>query len=314
MRDNMAREREKRLDGPALVMAKLASTAFEAHPYRNPGIGWPGDLNGLRRGDARAFLDRYYVPGNVTIAIVGDVNPADARRLATQYFGSWAAKPLPGPVRTQEPVQLGPKRAALEIHTPLGKPNPAMMAVIGYKRPSEFDGDDAALDILQLVLGQGHTGILQREFVTQRHIAQNVQVRATFPAGKYPNLFLFAIVAAPGHTVEESEKALEELLNRLKQQPIEQPVIDRASAQGRMLILNGMTTNSGLAALLAVHQANYGDWRKLFTIGDRMSKVAGDDVQRVLVRYFIPTNRTTVYTTLPGMQEAAAAVPAGGKQ
>jgi predicted Zn-dependent peptidase len=313
-RDAAISEREKRLDGQALVMSKLAATAFEAHPYRNPVFGWSGDLNSLRRTDARAFQEKHYVPGNVFIAIVGDVNPAEAKRLATQYFASWAAKPVPGGVRTQEPTQLGPKRAAVEARVTAGKPAPPVVALIGYKRPNEFDRDDAALDVLQLMLGRGRTSLLHKELVLARHIAQSVQVRATFPAGRYPNLFLFAMVVAPGHTVEENEKALEEYLNRLKLQPIEQPVIDRAKAQARLAMINGMSTNAGLAALLAVHQAHYGDWRKLFAIGDQMDKVSADDLQRVLVRYFVPAGRTTVYTVAPGVPEAATAAPAGGKQ
>jgi len=310
-RDTVATERERKLDGPSLLYAKLAATAFEAHPYRNLSIGWPGDLLSLRRADARAFWERYYVPGNVSIAIVGDVNPADAKRFATQYFGSWAAKPVPGGVRTLEPQQLGPKRVALEAHPPAGRPNPPMMAVIGYKRPSQHDKDDAALDVLQIVLGQGKTGLLQKEIVGEQHAAQAVQVRATFPAGQYPNLFTFALVAGSGRSLDESERALEEYLNRLKLQRIELPVIDRAKAQARVSLIGRLTSNPGIAGMLGGYQAEYRDWRKLFSTADDWSKVTADDLQRVLIRYFVPANRTTVYTTLPGQPELA---PAGGKK
>jgi predicted Zn-dependent peptidase len=299
------------MDGPTLVFSKLAATAFEAHPYRNPSAGWPGDLNNMRRGDARAFLEKYYVPRNVSIVIVGDVNPAEAKRFATQYFGSWAARPVPGGVRTLEPQQLGPKRAALEAHPAPGRPNPTMMAAVGYKRPSQYDHDDAALDILQIVLGQGKTGLLHKELVTERHLAQSVQVRATFPAGHYPNLFLVAMVAAQGHTVEENEKALDEYLNRLKQQRMELPVIDRAKAQARVVLVNRLSSNAGIAGLLGNYQAEYGDWRKLFANADSLAKVSADDLQRVLQRYFVPTSRTTVYTILSGQPETALV---GGNQ
>jgi predicted Zn-dependent peptidase len=313
-RDAAAADRDKRMDGFALVLSKVAATAFEGHPYRNPPLGWPGDLGSLRRTDARAFLEKYYVPGNASIAIVGDINPAEAKRLATQYFGPWPAKALPGAVRTQEPLQLGPKRAALEVYPAAGKPTPPPMAMIAYKRPSEFDRDDAALDVVQLMLGQGRSGLLHKDLVLGRHIAQNVQVRATFPSGRYPNLFLFAILVAPGHTVEENEKSLEEYLNRLKLQRIEQPVIDRAKAQGRLMMLNSMSSNQGMAALLAMHQAHYGDWRKLFVAADQMSSVTADDLQRVLIKYFVPSAKTTVYTVAPGVPDAPALQPAGGKQ
>jgi predicted Zn-dependent peptidase len=310
-RDAMTEERDKRMAGPSILMATLAATAFEAHPYRNPAIGWPGDLDALRRSDAKALLDKYYVPGNVSIAIVGDVNAAEVRRMADRYFGSWPARPLPGGVRTQEPPQVGPRTTVLEVRPLAGRPTPAMMAVVGYKRPDQYDRDDAAFDILQIVLGQGKTGLLQKELATDSHLAQLVQIRATFPAGRYPNLFTFTLVPAPGHTVEENETALEQYLNRLKMQKIDKPIIDRAKAQARVMMVNRMTGNAGLAGMLGVYQANYGDWRKLFSSADDLDKVTADDLQRVLLRYFVPSSRTTVHTVLPGQPEAA---PVGGKK
>ncbi|HEY2018127.1 MAG TPA: pitrilysin family protein, partial [Bryobacteraceae bacterium] len=69
------------------LLQDFAATAFMAHPYRNPPGGWPSDIASLRRSEAKQFFDVYYVPGNITIGIVGDVNPADAKRMAERYFG-----------------------------------------------------------------------------------------------------------------------------------------------------------------------------------------------------------------------------------
>jgi predicted Zn-dependent peptidase len=311
VREALAGIRDRAQAGPAQLMAMLAATAFEAHPYRNPKMGWPGDINGLRRSDAQAMVEQYYVPGNTSIAIVGDVNPAEVRRIAERYFGPWTAQPLPGGVRTQEPMQLGPKMATLEARPVLGRPNPQLMTAVAYKRPSQYDRDDAALSILQVVLGHGKTALLQKELVTENRLAQAVQVRATFPAGRYPNLFTFLVVPAQGHTVEENERALEVYLNRLKMQPIEKPVIDRAQALVRVSVLNRLNSNAGLAELLGTYQAEYGDWRKLFATTDELNKVTAEDLQRVLTKYFVPASRTTVHTVLPGQPEAA---PAGGNK
>src|SRR5690242_1523465 len=64
------------------LLEDFLATAFEAHPYRNPPSGWPSDIVNLRLSDARKFYEKYYVPANITIGIVGDVHPAEARRLA----------------------------------------------------------------------------------------------------------------------------------------------------------------------------------------------------------------------------------------
>src|SRR6202140_2661608 len=91
------------------LMQSLLATAFAAHPYRNPPGGWPSDIANLRRSDARAFFEKYYVPGNMTMALVGDVTPGEAKRMAERYFGPRPAKPLPSIAHTGEPPQPGPK-------------------------------------------------------------------------------------------------------------------------------------------------------------------------------------------------------------
>ena len=76
------------------------AAAFEAHPYRNPPGGWPSDLMNLRVRDAKERSTRNTMPVNMVVAVVGDVNPVEARRMAEQYFGPLPARPLPPPVRT----------------------------------------------------------------------------------------------------------------------------------------------------------------------------------------------------------------------
>ena len=294
-RDAAVEKKEKRLktSTQARLFTAFTASAFQAHPYRNPAGGWPGELANVRRSEARAFFDRYYVPGNVVMAIVGDVNPGEARRMAEKYFGAWPAKPLPPFVRAQEPPQPGPRSVVVEAGT-------APIALVGYKRPNQFDRDDAAFDVLQLILSHGKTGLLYRELVTDKHLAQRVDATATFPGGLYPNLFLLAMVAAQGHTIEENQKALDDFLLRLKQQRLDQATIARAKAQARLLLINRLASNAGMASILTTYHGSYGSWRKLFTAADDLNKVTAEDIQRVLIRYFVPAGRTTAYTVLPG--------------
>src|ERR1700722_20517200 len=76
-----------------LLTQTFNATAFEASPYRNPAGGWPSDIANLRVGDAHAFFEKYYVPANINFAIVGDITPADARRMAERYFGTMPVRP-----------------------------------------------------------------------------------------------------------------------------------------------------------------------------------------------------------------------------
>jgi len=274
------------------LMQDFLSTAFAAHSYRNPPGGWPSDIATLRRSEAKQFFDEYYVPANMAIGIVGDVNQADARRMAERYFGPLKARPLPPLIHTKEPPQPGPKTTAV-----ISPSQP--IAVAGYKRPDQYDKDDVVFDVLRLVLSGGRTGLMYKELVQGKRIALAAQAVATYPGGRYPNLFVFYVVPALGHTIEENDKALGDLLTEFEKQPVDEATLARARTQARDTVIRQLANNSGLAALLTSYYMSYGDWRKLFTSIDDLNKVTAADVQRVARQYFVAANRTYAYTTAP---------------
>jgi predicted Zn-dependent peptidase len=298
-RDVLLEEYRQRVESnpQGRLQVEALSAAFKAHPYRNPPGGWPSDITNLRRSRAQAFFERYYVPDNITVAIVGDITAAEAKRLAERYFGPMPGRPLPPVVTTEEPPQNGPKTVTLEM------PGPPVTAV-AYKRPSQYDKDDIPLDLIQILLSQGRTGLLYNELVQEKRLAQQAQAIATSPDGRYANLFVFLLAPAQGHTVEENQRALEELLQRFKSALIDQQVLQRAKAQGRANLVRRMSNNTDLAGLLALYAASYGDWRKLFTALDDLNQVKAEDVLRAANRYFVATGRTTVQTVLPGQSNA----------
>lgn len=301
-RDGALEEYRQRVEAnpQSRALAELMSGAFRAHAYGHPTWGWPSDIPNLRRTHAQAFFDRYYVPGNITIAIVGDVTTADVKRLAERYFGPMAAKPLPPLAATEEPAQNGPRNLTLEMPT-------QPFTLIGYKRPSQYDKDDLTLDLIQILLSQGRTGLLYDDLVRDKRLAQQAAAVATVPDGCYPNLFVFLLIPAQGHTVEENQRALEDLLQRLKSAPVDAQLLARAKAQGRANLMRRIAGNRELAAMLASQSANYGDWRKLFTSLDDLNRLKGEDVQRAATRYFVATGRTTVYSVPPGQSNAPPA-------
>ena len=273
-----------------MLLQSLRSTAFVTHPYKNPTGGWPKDIANLRRADARAFLEKYYVPANMAIAIVGDVNVAEVRRMAERYFGPMQSKPLPPALHTQEPPQVEPMVAAV-VDSPTQP-----MAAVAYKRPDQYDKDDAVFDVIQLILSNGRTGLLYKEMVEDKRLSATAQAVATFPDGRYPNLFVFFLAPSPGHTAEENEKGLDDLLARFKAEPVDEETLQRAKTQAKAGALRKLSGNSGLAKLLALYYASYGDWRKMFISLDQLGKVTAEDVGRVAQRYFVPANRTLAHT------------------
>lgn len=279
----------------------LRATAMMAHPYRNPSLGWPGDIANLRMRDAREFFDRYYVPGNIKIAIAGDVDTAEVRRLAERYFGGMPARPLPPVAATAEPAQAGPKTVAVEGGVP-----PLLM--VAYHRPDQYQDDDAVLDVLQFALAGSRSGLLFRTLVDEQKTSLGAQCLSTFPGGRYPSLFAILASTAPGRTLEDNQKAIEELIQRIVTEGIDQASLDRAKVQIRAGFLSRLDTNPGMAYLLAAHQGVYQDWRRMFASLETFSRVTSAEIRSAARRYFTAGNRTTAYTMPPKQ----AAPPQGG--
>ncbi|HEY7337563.1 MAG TPA: pitrilysin family protein, partial [Bryobacteraceae bacterium] len=281
------------------LVEQLLATAFTAHPYKVSPIGWSSDIEHLRRPDAEQFFKRYYTPGNLTIAIAGDVNPAEAKRLAEKYFGRIPKGPTPPIVRTVEPQQLGEKRAAVAS---AAQP----FLVEGYKRPNQYSPDDAALDVLSDILSDGRTGIIYKDMVRDKRIALESESLATFPGGKYPSLFIFFVAPAQGHTIEENEKEIDAIIDRVKKEKVDPESLQRVKTKLRAALIRKLDSNSGLAAELCSYEANFGDWRKLFTELDDYNKVTADDVMRVAKTYLVQNSRTIAYTYAPAQAQGDA--------
>ena len=282
------------------LLQTFLATAFEAFPYRVMGTGWPSDVTHLRRADALRFFNEYYVPGNITLGIVGDVDPTEARRLAEKYFGPMQARPLPPLLHTAEPRQEGPKQA--EVASP-SQP----LLVIGYKRPDEYSKEDPVFDVISGVLAGGRTGLLYKDLVRDKRIALEADADDTFPGGKYPNLFLFFLAPAAGHTTAENEKAFYDLLEKFKAEKVDDATLTRVKTKTRASLIRRLDSNSGLAGLLTEYSAIYGDWRKVFTDLNELDKITAADVQRVAQECFVPEKRTVSYLIAPKQ-------PAGGAQ
>jgi predicted Zn-dependent peptidase len=289
-RDVVKEERRMRTesDPQGKLFELFLGAAFQAHPYKNPAVGWPSDLDDLRVRDAEAFFQKYYTPTNITMAIVGDIIPADARRLAERYFGPIARRPLPPPVITEELPQEGQRRVELEFQS-------QPLEIIGYKRPDQYDKDDPVYDVLSSILSNGRTGLLYRDLVRDKKIALEVASEAELPGGKYPNEFLFFVVPNLGKTLAENEKALDAVLEGLKKNKVDDATLARVKTKTRAGLIRSLDSNSGLAQALASYHAEYGNWRKLFTEVDEVDKVTADDVQRVAKTLFDPAQRTTAY-------------------
>jgi len=195
-------------------------------------------------------------------------------------------------LHTAEPSQEGPKQAQVE------SPSQPML-IVGYKRPDEFSKEDPVFDVISGILSGGRTGLLYKELVRDKQISLEAEADDTFPGGKYPNLFLFVLSPAAGHTTAENEKAFDEVLEKFKSQKVDDATLARVKTKTRASLIRRLDSNSGLAGLLTAYHAVYGDWRKVFTSLDELDRISAADVQRVAQECFVPEKRTVSYLIAP---------------
>jgi predicted Zn-dependent peptidase len=267
------------------LLEEFLAVAYKAHPYGEHVIGHMSDIETITRGEAEAFFKKYYGPSNLTIALVGDVNIQQIRKLAKKYFGRIPGGPKPEPVETVEPPQLGERRVALED---AAQP----FVLLGYHKPGINHPDDAVFDAITDIVGLGRTSRLYKSLVKEKKIAVAASAFQGLPGNKYPGLFLFYAVPAKGHTNQECEEAIYGQIERLKTEFVSGQELAKAKTRARAGLIRQLDSNAGLAAQLTFYEVVTGDWRNLFKQLDKIEQVTAEDIQRVAKEYFTRKNRT----------------------
>ena len=243
------------------------------------------DIRTITRAEAEAFFKEYYGPSNLTIAIVGDVDPGRIKKLAKTYFGRIPGGPKPEPVETVEPAQRGERRVVVE--------DPSQpFVLIGYHKPGINHPDNAVYDAIGDIVGIGRTSRLYKNLVKEKKIAVAASGFQGLPGNKYPGLFLFYAVPAKGHTNEECEEAINDEIERLKTELVSPQELEKAKTRSRASLIRQLDSNSGLAAQLTFYEVVTGDWRNLFEQLDKIEQVTAEDIQRVAKECFTTKNRS----------------------
>lgn len=267
------------------LLEEFLATAYKAHPYGEPVVGHMSDIETLTRAEAQAFFRTHYVPSNLAMAVVGDVDPARVKELAAEYFGRIPARPQPDPVETVEPEQQGERRVIVE--------DPAQpFVLIGYHKPSINHPDNAVFDAITDIMGTGRTSRLYKSLVKEERVAVYASGFQGMPGTKYPGLFLFYAVPARDRSNQECEEAIYAEIERLKDELVDAQDLEKAKTRARAELIRQLDSNSGLAGQLTFYEVMTGDWRNLFKQLDQIEQVTAEDIQRVARTYFTTKNKT----------------------
>jgi predicted Zn-dependent peptidase len=290
------------------LVEQFLTTAFQYHPYQQPGIGTPSDLVAISITDAERFFQTYYAPSNLVTAVVGDVEAEKLIPILEKYFGRIPARPAPPPLRTVEPPQVAERTVVLE--------DPSQPVYLeGYHKPAATHPDQAVYDAIDDILSTGRTSRLYRTLVRDRKLAVEVQSFSGFPGDKYPNLWAVLAIPAVGVDNQQVQAVIREELERLKREEVTDEELARFKTRAKAELLRLLRSNQGLARQFADYHRLFGDWRELFRSIDRLEKVTKADVRRVAAETFQASNRTVaMIVSRPAAGEAPAPAAPGGAQ
>jgi zinc protease len=277
-----------------ILFEQLYATAYTAHPYQWPVVGWMVDIENWKLEDLKQHFEMGYSPSNATMVVSGDIAAEEIFKLAEKYIEPIPAHAPPAPVTTREPEQLGERRAVVKKFAQL----PILM--MGYHVPEAKHADYYALQMLQTILFSGQSSRMYQRLVDKDQLA--LFVNGGFGATFDPTLF--TVNAQPKANVmpEKVEQAIYDELDKVKGTGVTDDELQKA----RNILLAGfyrqMKTISGKANIIGTYEVFFGDYKKLFSAAADYAKVSKTDVQRVAKQYFNEKNRTVV-TLVPEQQE-----------
>ncbi len=299
-RDVVMEERRLRTESQPIgrLIEQFTTTAYVAHTYKQPVVGYMSDLMSFSREDAEAFHKKHYMPGNIVIAIVGDLKAKEVIPILDKYFARLPRGTAPEPLRTEEPKQLAERTIEMPDQS-------QPIYIEGYHKPADTDPDQAVYSAISDLLSTDRTARLYRSLVRDKKIAAQVGAFPSFPGAKYPNMMLFFAVPSPGKTNGEVQTAIHEEIERLKSSPITDDELKMVKTRAKANLIRGLADNGGIAGQLAQSELLYGDWRELFRDVDRIDKVTKEDIMRIARATFVPTNRTVAMIVNEKTAEAA---------
>ena len=272
------------------------------HPYSWTTIGVMEDVEAATRDDVEAFFRRFYVPGNASLAIVGDLDEDRAFALADRYFGD-----LAGGTRSLRPWAPEPGLAgevAIKVHDRVELDR----IYLTWHTVPQFSPDDAALVLLSDVLGRGKSSRLYRKLVVELGLAQD---SGSYHSGReLAGTFGVTTTLRPGRSWETARDAVDAEIARIAEAGVDAADLDRVKngrVAGFIYALDNVGGFGGVADRLNAYNTYLGDPGRITSDLERYQSVGLDDVRRVARDYLVGKHRVAL--TILGRKPATTAAP-----
>ncbi len=279
-------ERRSRVDNDnsGQLFEQVLATAYVAHPYQFPVIGWPSDIESWTLDDLESFFLTYYAPNNSTVVVVGDVTPEEVYALAAKYLAPIPAQAPPAAVRTVEPRQQGMRRVTIEA------PAQTPLLHVAFHTGRTSDPGRLPLEMLLGILAGGESSRLHRRLVEEAALA--ISVDAYLPNSFDPGFVYFFMTLPPDGDPAAAEALLFDVLGDVRESGVSDAELDKALNRLQADFWRGMGTIDGKAEALGNFAVFHGDYEALFEVSNELAAVTAADVQAIARDVFRPANAT----------------------
>ena len=273
-------------------------------PYAHTVIGSMADLDAAKLPDVQAFFDTYYAPNNATLVVVGDFNRTELRSLVNQYFAGIPSHPAPEAPRCDadaaRPAQRHDVRDA--------KANLDAVLRI-YRVPAHRNPDTGALELLDIILGQGESSRLNVSVVRRDKAAVATgSLLNPFGSRNGPGVWVAYGIVNQGVSADRMDSLLAAQLDTIRANGVTAAELEKAKNVLRSGFIANRETTMGKAEELHHYLTFHDSIDEINTDLERVLAVTSDDVKRVAAKYLDPNNLTVVIV------RAGPATTSGGSQ
>ena len=271
-------------------------------PYAHTVIGSMSDLDAAKLPDVQAFFDTYYAPNNATLVVVGDFSPAELRRLVNQDFAGIPSHASPEAPRCDAGAQAGKGQQRREVHDAQANLDLVMRL---YRIPEHRDADTPALEVLNIILGQGESSRLNVAVVRRDKAAVGVgSILNPYGSRNGPGVWAAYGIVNQGVSADRLDSLLNIQLDSIRANGITAAELEKAKNVLRAGFIDNRETTLGKAEELHHYLMFHASLDEINTDLDRLLAVTSDDVKRVASTYLAPGNLTLLIVR-PGPAKTA---------
>ena len=259
------------------------------HPYAHDVIGSHEDLTAASVEDVQDFFKTYYTPNNLSLAVTGDFQVAEAKRLIQKYYG-----PIPpGPAldRPQHWIPALDSEKIIEARDHV----PQERTYIAWPTPAFFDPGDAELGLASLILSDGLSSRLQNSLVYQKQLCTSVN--AFQNSMEIAGFFAMIATARPGASLAQVEQGVTDEIARLAKEGPTAEELSRAKNKWEFRYVTGLERIGGFggqADLLNQYNTFRGNPDQFGADVRRHRNASAGDVRAAVAKWLNTSNRVLV--------------------